>query len=178
MDSGRTEDLLQQNITQIQGLHEELRTGREQQDQNGASTTNSSIPADISRVAVQLPPFWAERPAVWFAQVEAQSALAGISSEKTKFYYVISQLDHRYAAEVEDIITSPPERDPYTTLKAELVPLERATHPSVPYTRDGRPQAVPVSQTTQDPRPTRARRLPPQHLVQPATAQHKGIVAD
>jgi hypothetical protein len=45
----------------------------------------------------------------------------GISSEKTKFYYMISQLDHQYAAEVEAIITPPPERDPYTTLKTELV---------------------------------------------------------
>jgi hypothetical protein len=70
---------------------------------------------------MRLPPFWAERPAVWFAQAEAQFTLAGISSEKTKFYYVISQLDQRYAVEVEDIITSPPERDPYTTLKTELV---------------------------------------------------------
>jgi hypothetical protein len=71
-------------------------------------------------VAAQLPPFWAERPAVWFAQDEAQFTLAGISSKKIKFYYVISQLDHRYTAEVEDI-TSPPERDPYTTLRTELV---------------------------------------------------------
>jgi hypothetical protein len=47
--------------------------------------------------------------------------LAAISSEQTKFCYVISQLDHRYAAEVKDIITSPPERDPYTTLRTELV---------------------------------------------------------
>jgi hypothetical protein len=33
---------------------------------------------------------------------------------------VISQLDHRYTAEVEDI-TSPSERDPYTMLRTELV---------------------------------------------------------
>jgi hypothetical protein len=79
-----------------------------------------SPPAEVSRVAVRLPPFWAERPAVWFAQVEAQFLLAGVSSEKTKFFHVISQLDHPYAAEVEDIIISPPERDPYTT-RAELV---------------------------------------------------------
>jgi hypothetical protein len=72
-------------------------------------------------VAVRLPPFWAERPAVWFAQAEAQFTLAGISTDKTKFYYVISQLDQRYAVEVEDIITSPPERAPYTKLKTELV---------------------------------------------------------
>jgi hypothetical protein len=52
--------------------------------------------------------------------------VAGISSKKTKFFCVISQLDDRYAAEVEDIITSLPERDPYTTLGAELV--RRLTH--------------------------------------------------
>jgi hypothetical protein len=78
------------------------------------------MPAEISRVAVRLPPFWAERSNVWFAQAEAQFSLAGVNSEKTKFYYLISQLDHRYATEVEDK-TSPPERDPYTTLRTELI---------------------------------------------------------
>jgi hypothetical protein len=46
-----------------------------------------------------------------------QFTLASISSEQTKFCCVISQLDHQYAVEVEDIITSPPERDTHTTLK-------------------------------------------------------------
>jgi hypothetical protein len=70
---------------------------------------------------VRLLPFWAERPTVWFAQAKAQFSLAGVNSKKTKFYYVISQLDHRYATEVEDIITSPPESDPYTMLRIELI---------------------------------------------------------
>jgi hypothetical protein len=84
--------------------------------------TAGSLPAgEVSQVAVRLSPFWVERPAVWFAQAEAQFSLAGISSEKTKFFHVISQLDHQYAAEVEDIISSPPEWDPYTALKTELV---------------------------------------------------------
>jgi hypothetical protein len=70
---------------------------------------DSSPPAEISRLAVRLPLFWAERPAVWFVQAEAQFTLAGINSERIKFCHIISQLDHRYATEVEDIITSPPE---------------------------------------------------------------------
>jgi hypothetical protein len=109
----------------LQDLQGESRTGRKQQEQNNINhsfaATNSAIPAEISRVAVRLPPFWPERPAVWFAQAEAQFTLAGISSEQTKFCYVISQLDQRYTSEVEDIITSPPERDPYTTLRTKLV---------------------------------------------------------
>jgi hypothetical protein len=82
---------------------------------------DNSAPAEVSRVAVRLPPFWAKRPAVWFVQAEAQFTLAIISSEQTKFCYVISQLDYQYASEVEDIIISPPEQDPSTTLKTELV---------------------------------------------------------
>jgi hypothetical protein len=70
---------------------------------------NSSVIVEISRVAVKHPPFRTEQLAVWFTQAEVQFTLAGISSEKTKFYYVISQLNHRYAAEVEDIISCPPE---------------------------------------------------------------------
>jgi hypothetical protein len=76
---------------------------------------------EVSRVAVRLPPFWAEGSVVWLAPAEAQFALAGISSERTKFHHVISQLDHRYAAEVEDVITSPPQHEPYTKLRTELL---------------------------------------------------------
>jgi hypothetical protein len=82
---------------------------------------DSSPPTEVSRVAMRLPPFWAERPAVWFAQAEAQFTFAGINSEKIKFCHLNSQLDHRYATKVEDIITSQPERDPNTTLRTELV---------------------------------------------------------
>jgi hypothetical protein len=78
---------------------------------------SNSTPA--SRDAMQLLPFWAERPAMWFAQAKAQFPLVGISSKQTKFCYVILQLDHCYASEVDDI--SPPEQDPYTKLKTELV---------------------------------------------------------
>jgi hypothetical protein len=59
--------------------------------------------------------------AIWLAQAEAQFTLAGITSEQTKFYYVISQLDQSHASEIEEIIVSPPKRNPYTALKTELV---------------------------------------------------------
>jgi hypothetical protein len=84
-------------------------------------TTDISVPAGISRVDVRLLPFWVERPAVWFAQAEAQFTLASISSEQNKFCYMILQLNQHYASEVEDIIISPPEQDPYSILKTELV---------------------------------------------------------
>ena len=84
-------------------------------DKNG--DTVSTTPSDIFRVGVRIPPFWPEKPAVWFAQVEGHFLLSGISDDKTKFYYVISQLEHRYAAEVEDIIVAPPAQGKYEILK-------------------------------------------------------------
>jgi hypothetical protein len=64
---------------------------------------------------------WAERPTVWFNQAASQFALARITDERTKFHYIVSQLEQRYAAEVEDIINSPPSHEPYTKLRAELI---------------------------------------------------------
>jgi hypothetical protein len=46
---------------------------------------DSSQGEHIHRPTVRLPPFWPKRPGMWFAQVEAQFALASITSEKTKF---------------------------------------------------------------------------------------------
>jgi hypothetical protein len=83
--------------------------------------SSSAATPEIARVAVRLPSSWAERPASWFNQAEAQFHLAGISNELTKFYHVVSQLDERYVAEVDDIINFPPQHDPYTTLKTELI---------------------------------------------------------
>jgi len=76
---------------------------------------------EVYRVAVRLKPFWTDRPAIWFAQAEAQFELAAITRQRTKFNYVVSQLNQQQAAEVEDIIFSPPEHEPYDRLKAELV---------------------------------------------------------
>ncbi|XP_046976450.1 uncharacterized protein LOC124542553 [Vanessa cardui] len=79
--------------------------------------------ADVTMVAppsaqIKTPPFWPEKPAIWFAQVEGQFKLFGITDEATKFYQILSTLDRQYAAEVEDVITGPPD---YNRLKAELI---------------------------------------------------------
>jgi hypothetical protein len=82
---------------------------------------DSSQGGHIYREAVRLPPFWPYSLGLWFAEAEAEFALASVTSEKTKFNFVISQLEYRHAAEVEDIIITPPADAPYTTLNTELV---------------------------------------------------------
>lgn len=45
----------------------------------------------------------------------------GITTDTTKFYYDMSQLETKYAIEVQDIFTNPPDKDKYETLKTELI---------------------------------------------------------
>ncbi|XP_050344649.1 uncharacterized protein LOC126769774 [Nymphalis io] len=73
------------------------------------------------RVGVRIPPFYAEKPALWFSQMEAQFALSNIKTDETKFYCVTGNLDPQYACEVEDIITYPPNTNKYERLKSELI---------------------------------------------------------
>jgi len=47
--------------------------------------------------------------------------LSSITQDTTKFYYVISHLENKYAAEVEDFITNPPPTGHYEKIKAELI---------------------------------------------------------
>src|SRR5215510_12239114 len=63
-------------------------------DANMQETPDSTHGGHIHRPAVRLPPFWPDKPGLWFAQVEAQFHLAAVTSETTKFNYVISQLEH------------------------------------------------------------------------------------
>lgn len=92
-------------------------TESESEDKNGASESR----AGICKVSVRVPPFWPEEPEIWFAQVEGQFTISGITSDSTKFNYVISQLDNKYSREVKDVIISPPSTGKYEKLKFELI---------------------------------------------------------
>jgi len=58
---------------------------------------------------------------LWFAQLEGQFPLSNSTNDSTIFYYVISQLENKYAAEVGDDITNPTPTGRYDRIKAELI---------------------------------------------------------
>lgn len=89
----------------------------EARDVNNTATAGTSI----DRASIKIPPFWPEKPSLWFVQLEGQFALNHITQDTTKYYYVSANLDSRYASEVEDILLNPPEADKYNTLKQELI---------------------------------------------------------
>ena len=94
-------------------------------DDNKTTSDNSS---EIFKVGIRVPTFWPEEPEIWFAQIEGQFAISGITNDLTKFNYVISQLDHRFSKEVKDIIINPPASNKYDKLKSELIKRLSASH--------------------------------------------------
>ena len=84
-------------------------------------TSPSPQPASVSAVSIKLPPFWPADPQVWFAQVEAQFSMRNITSQWTRFDYVVAALAPEFATEVRDLLLTPPEVDPYTVLKDQLI---------------------------------------------------------
>lgn len=85
-------------------------------DDEKPGVLSAKLPA--ASMPIKIPPFWPEKPAIWFAQVEGQFAISGITDPATKFYMILGNLDRQCAAEVEDILTGPPN---YEKLKGELI---------------------------------------------------------
>lgn len=73
------------------------------------------------QVSIKIPPFIASNPAVWFQLVDMCFELGKVTCETTKFKLLITSLDTKYIAEVQDLILKPPELTPYSTLKKELI---------------------------------------------------------
>ena len=94
---------------------------REAQSFNtNASNLTSNNNAD-ARKNVKLPAFNAEKPRLWFSQVESVFSVNNITAENVKYSLVSSQLTNLIANEVEDILISPPTDKPYEKLKTELI---------------------------------------------------------
>lgn len=90
-------------------------------EQSTDISPSSPQPVIVNRISIRVPPFWPDRPGLWFATLEAQFFINNITQELTKYYYAVSQLDTKTATEVEDIIIEPPKCQPYTCLKNALI---------------------------------------------------------
>ncbi|XP_028137513.1 uncharacterized protein LOC114332016 [Diabrotica virgifera virgifera] len=86
---------------------------------DGISANNSaSVLQDnsgsVDRISVKILPFWPNDPEIWFLQVENQFTLANITSDATKFNYIVANIETAYISEVRDIIVSPPATERYS----------------------------------------------------------------
>lgn len=87
--------------------------------------------AEVDLVQVKLPPFWMNRPSLWFARVEAQFKLRKITTEDTKFYHTMSALSQELLDTVLCAVEEPDEDKPYTVLKDALIARHGPHKPSM-----------------------------------------------
>lgn len=89
--------------------------------ENQKSEETENLP-EVTKVSIKIPPFWADKPELWFYQIEAQFNLNGIIREDTKFNYLISQLEAKFMENIWDIIKCT-EPNKYSLAKERLLQL-------------------------------------------------------
>jgi len=47
----------------------------------------------VTKIAVRIPPFWPEKPELWFTQLGRQFALCGITDDEAKYAHVLSKIE-------------------------------------------------------------------------------------
>lgn len=86
---------------------------------------HDTLPAGTSQqaaaVAVKLPEFWKCDPEMWFAQAEAQFALANVTRDETKFFHIVAKVDQTVICHISDLVARPPLEDKYKAVKERLV---------------------------------------------------------
>lgn len=79
-------------------------------------TTQGGNPV-VAKIGVHLPPFSASDPQLWFAIADNSFRAAGITTEETKYQYVVAHLGHENSREVKDLIINTPAVNPFSTLR-------------------------------------------------------------
>jgi hypothetical protein len=103
-------------------------------DEEGAGSVPGHPDAPLPRrthpqavPSVTLPPFWMDNPAAWFALAESRFRMKGMYEEWDRYDCVISALSKESLRMVMDVITAPPDDDPYMTIKARLLSSHELT---------------------------------------------------
>ncbi|GFW94937.1 transposon Tf2-6 polyprotein [Trichonephila clavipes] len=77
---------------------------------------------EASGVSIKIPPFWFDKPEIWFYQVEAQFRICRITSEETMFSHLVAQLEPRVLEDIWDIVKDS-NLNKYTATKERLLKI-------------------------------------------------------
>ena len=78
-----------------------------------ASPADHSPAASITTsISLKLPAFWPKATKIWLAQADAQFSIKNVTVSKMKFYHHVAVLPQELAAQLLDIIMSPPAVNP------------------------------------------------------------------
>ena len=107
---------------------------------------DSSQGRHIHKVTVRLLPLWPDRPGLWFPQAEAKFNLASVTSDMTKYNYVVPHLEQTCGHGRGHLPFTSGERalhHPQGWDSASVI-ITWSTSPPAPNPRRDGPQAVPV----------------------------------
>lgn len=76
--------------------------------------------SEVLRVGIKAPPFWRDKPTLWFKHIESQFVLSGISNEVTKYHHLVSKLECEELTLVQDILDSA-NAESYEKIKSRLI---------------------------------------------------------
>ena len=68
-----------------------------------------------------MPTFWAQAPAMWFAQAECLFELQGVTDQVKRYCYVVASLTHESMRRVSDLVEQRPAQTPYDVIKGRLL---------------------------------------------------------
>lgn len=89
---------------------------------DGAATAMAAaVAATVATVGMKLPDFWDGNPQFWFRQAESQFVISKITTEVTKFHYVVRSLNHTTVSRVSPQVDNPRAGHEYEDLKAALL---------------------------------------------------------
>lgn len=81
------------------------------------------FPGFTASVSIKLPPFWTRQPEAWFSTIEAQFCIKGVSSEQTKFNYLVAALPQEVSERVLENLRRPDRTEPYSILRSRLLSI-------------------------------------------------------
>ena len=81
----------------------------------------------VNRRNIKLPEFWPNNPVLWFSRAEFNFEVAGVVESRQKFIYVANALPYDAQTLVSDLVTAPPQEDPYKALKERLLISHKLT---------------------------------------------------
>ncbi|QQP35121.1 Uncharacterized protein FKW44_023258, partial [Caligus rogercresseyi] len=113
--------ILKSVMTEMKNLQAQLAAANKELEALRAAPLVAAVQTPIPAAAAHLPPLTSLDMKDWFRQAEAQFAYKGITSERTKFYYVTSCWDSSIKRNLREEDKDPVDPEAYQTIKRVIL---------------------------------------------------------
>lgn len=96
---------------------------KDNNDNSGGSSSSQNTQISAAIATLKIPPFWSNRPDLWFLQVETLNSDLKASSQ-TKYGYLVSCLPSETMEIIADILKNPLNNENYEGLKEALLDID------------------------------------------------------